>query len=233
MRKNEFLNLVSSPLMNLDHTFRYSGTRLVEPESLSQHIVDTIMMGIKIIDKVNNESKSVTLSPEHYVMKAVYHDLEEVITGDIPRPLKYYNQVTLNSLRSVADDVAMSFFEAQFNDNSKAYSLWESAKDGREGYILKLVDMLVVANKVVKEVTLLNNYYMLRVAHEVVGYLNEVKSNFPKALKELFDSDSGVNKILSRLLDDAIKAMGDLLNEHENVMVDLDIYSQSMIRGCN
>ena len=47
---NKFLEIVSSPLMNLDHTYRYSGTKLVESESLSQHIIDTVMMGLKIIE---------------------------------------------------------------------------------------------------------------------------------------------------------------------------------------
>ena len=49
--------------------------------------------------------------------------------------------------------------------------------EGAEGYVLKLVDNLVVVNKVVKEVSLLHNYYMLRVAHEVSQYTTELKNH--------------------------------------------------------
>ena len=71
MTDNKFLELTSSPLMNLDHTYRYSGTKLVEPESLSQHIVDTIMMGLKVIDEINHIAGRDILDRDKYLMKAV------------------------------------------------------------------------------------------------------------------------------------------------------------------
>lgn len=228
--ENEFLKLVSSPLMNLDHTYRYSGTKLVEPESLSQHIIDTIMMGLKIIDSINSKTIE-QVDPSSYAMKAIYHDLEEVITGDIPRPLKYYNDETLKSLRGVADEVAKKFFSSQFYDHDSVhYDLWSEAKEGREGYILKIVDVLVVASKVVKEVDLLNNYYMLRVAHEVERYLGEIDQNLKNDISRLFYLDpEKVYSILDGIVLDAITAMKDILYEHKDLMKSLDIYSQSMV----
>lgn len=222
--KNQFLDLVSSPLMNIDHTYRYSGTKLVESESLSQHIVDTIMLGIKIIDEINNIpslSEGNLLSPEVYVMKAVYHDMEEVITGDIPRPLKYYNEDTLKSMRDVADKIAVEFFDSQFSKKSH-YEIWRDAKSGDEGFILKIVDMLVVVNKVVKEVSLLNNFYMLRVAHEVSQYLAEYKiiTHF---------TDYRVNKYLESIIEGAIESMNDILDSHGDCMDKLNLCAQSMI----
>ena len=219
---NKFLELASSPLMNLDHTYRYSGTRLVEAESLSQHIVDTIMMGLKIIDKVNNISGKLLVDPATYVMKAVYHDIEEVITGDIPRPVKYFSTGTRRSLKDVADKVASKFFNEQFSDGYPHYSMWDNAKKGDAGYILKIVDTLVVANKVIKEVNLLNNYYMLRVAHEVSQYLREIK-------RVDYFYDIEVNSYLSEILNGAIVAMEDILEEHRDIMDKLNIHSHSMI----
>lgn len=222
---NEFLNLVSSPLMNLDHTYRYSGTKLVEDESLSQHIVDTIMMGLKIIDHINYLSGDLILIPGVYVMKAVYHDLEECITGDIPRPLKYYNKDTLKSMKDVADKVAKEFFSAEFHVGSTHYWEWDNAKSGDEGYILKLVDTLVVANKVVKEVTMLNNMYMLKVAHEVSSYLMELHNytiEYPK-----FSGES--QKYILSLIEGAISAMKSILDNHGDCLENLHIIKQSMI----
>lgn len=224
--QNRFLELSSSPLMNLDHTKRYSGTKLVEEETLSQHIVDTIMMGLKIIDHINWISEETVLDIKKYIMKAVYHDLEESITGDIPRPLKYYNEATQQSLKDVADIVAKNFFEREFDYYTiDAYSTWETAKDGREGYILKLVDTLVVANKVVKEVTLLNNLYMLRVAHEVSTYLTDQHH----ALESKSPFESRVTEYLLEIVLGAIHSMRNILETHKECMEDLDIYGQSMI----
>lgn len=219
---NEFLKLSSSPLMNLEHTYRYSGTKLVEAESLSQHIVDTIMMGLKIIDKINGISEKTLIEPSDYVMKAVYHDLEEVITGDIPRPVKYFNNSTLNSLRGVADKVAVKFFDEQFNEGLVHYTIWDDAKRGDAGYILKLVDTLVVVNKVVKEVNLLHNAYFLRVAHEVSFYLQEIKD------VDYF-SDERINDYLSSLVLGALECMEDTIKDNEDIMQNLGIYNHSMI----
>lgn len=219
--EHKFTELMSSPLMNLDHTYRYSGTKLVESESLSQHIVDTIMMGIMIIDDVNHILGYELLDPSKYVMKAVYHDLEEAITGDIPRPLKYYNEATRTSLKDVADKVAKDLFKSQFNDSQSHYEIWEKAKDSFEGYILKIVDTLVVATKVIKEVKMLNNLYMLRVAHEVRQYLEELH-------EKSYIGINAVDKYLHRIIIEAIMAMNELLEEH-NYEEHASQYGQSLI----
>ena len=86
MATNKSMELAASPLMNLDHTYRYSGTKLVEAESLSQHIVDTIMMGLKIIDKINFITGEDTLNSELELLEvagAADLDLESAQTESL------------------------------------------------------------------------------------------------------------------------------------------------------
>ena len=224
MVNNKFLQITSSPLMNLDHTYRYSGTKLVEPESLSQHIVDTIMMGLKMVDEINWIAGEQVLDPQKYLMKAVAHDLEEVITGDIPRPLKYYNEDTTKSMKEVADQVAFKFFGDQFRDFGMYYHYWKDAKEDKEGYILKLVDTLVVVNKVLKEVSMLHNFYMLRVAHEVSQYLKEhIGGSW-----DYFEEED-VNAYINSILHGALETMNQILSENAETMEKFGIFEQSMI----
>ena len=223
---NKFLKLVSSPLMNLDHTYRYSGTKLVEPESLSQHIVDTIMLGLKIIDISNHKASECVLDKSKYVMKAITHDLEEVVTGDIPRPLKYYDENTTSSLKHVADQVAYLFFKKEFFGSNYYYVTWSNAKSDKEGFILKLVDTLVVCSKVVKEVSLLHNYYMIRVAHEVSQYLIELREEFSDICPI---QNEKIRDYLLSIITDAIDSMRDILEENASLLNKLDITQQSMI----
>lgn len=224
--RNKFLDLISSPLMNLDHTYRYSGTKLVESESLSQHIIDTIMLGMKIIDEANYKAGIEVLDPSKYLMKAICHDLEEVITGDIPRPLKYYDEDTTASMKNVADQVAFRFFGDQFYEGDYYYNVWRDAKDDNEGYILKLVDTLVVVNKVLKEVSLLHNYYMLRVAHEVSQYLEELLDHFDESCNI---DNPDISDYLKGIVVDAAECMNNILKENDSTLKDFNIYSQSMI----
>lgn len=227
MQTNKFLEISSSPLMNLDHTYRYSGTKLVEPESLSQHITDTIMMGLKMIDAINHLAGDKILDVDKYIKKAIYHDLEEVITGDVPRPLKYFDEETHKSLEHVASQVANNLFREEFYEDSEShYNLWKFAKSGPEGYILKLVDMLVVVNKVVKEVNMLNNMYMLRVAHEVRQYTQSLRDS---AVKSPYFGNVSVQDYIKDVLTGAINVLDDILSSNYTTLRDMHLEKQSMI----
>ena len=104
---------------------------------------------------------------------------------------------------------------------SSHYEIWEKAKDSFEGYILKIVDTLVVATKVIKEVKMLNNLYMLRVAHEVRQYLEELH-------EKSYIGINAVDNYLHRIIIEAITAMNELLEEH-NYEEHASQYGQSLI----
>ena len=219
-KKNELLEISSSRFMNLNNIQRYSGTKLVEPENLSQHIVDTIMIGIKVINKLNTLTDTSELDIEKYVMKAVYHDLEESVTGDIPRPLKYHDADTLSALKSVADVVALELFKDEFGEHYLYHHKnWINAKEGKEGFILKIVDTLTVVIKVIKEVSLLNNMYMLKVAKEVIKYLNELLT-YLSVEEYNCPIDNELHKeYLRNLIKDSITTMQDLLENYNSPYV--------------
>ena len=91
---------------------------------------------------------------------------------------------------------------------------------------MNLVDTLVVVNKVLKEVSLLHNYYMLRVAHEVSQYLVELLDHFDEYCKiDNFD----IRIYLENLVRDALHCMDKILKDNESTMKNFNIHSQSMI----
>lgn len=165
----QFTRMISTPPMRNEQVVRYSGVKMVEPESLAVHLVDVQMMGyamIRTMNKDHGESLNIGL----YLEKALIHDLDEVLTGDMPRSTKYYNETILHEMKAVADDAMSQVSETFFNDE-EVFTVWKASKEGKEGVIVKLVDMLCVASKVMKEVELLNNNYFLKVAYEVRDHL--------------------------------------------------------------
>jgi 5'-deoxynucleotidase YfbR-like HD superfamily hydrolase len=167
-----FTRMISTPPMRNDQIIRYSGVRQTDPESLSIHLVDVQMMGyamIRTMNKDHGESINIGL----YLEKALIHDLDEVLTGDMPRSTKYYNDTILQEMKAVADDAMYQVSRNFFNDE-EVFKIWSESKSGKEGIVVKLVDMLCVASKVMKEVELLNNNYFLKVAYEVRPYLLEL-----------------------------------------------------------
>lgn len=219
---NNFKGLISSPLMNCDHVYRYSGTKMVESESLATHIYETQMLGYMIIYHLNHKCGE-SIDAREYLVKAFHHDLEESITGDVARPLKYHNESVKNELQDVAKSVAMELYSKYFD--SEYYKLWENAKEGKEGYILKVVDMLTVVNKAIKEVSFLHNMYFLRVCHEVSHYLTEIIQNIDESPLE-----QEASKVYVRsLLIEADVTLSQILKENKDLLSMYDIVNNSMI----
>jgi len=223
---NKFLDIVSSPLMNLENVYRYSGIKMVEPESLAIHTLEVQILGYLVIDHINYHSDE-NLDKLVFLEKALHHDLEESLTGDVARPLKYNNKNVLRELRDVANNIAKDLYEEYFCDSDKMYDIWESAKDDKEGIILKVVDSLTVASKAIKEVEMLNNKYFLRVAYEVRFYLKEIIDHLQNTFN-IFSNMYTVAYLVS-LLDDAISALNHILEQHESMLKVYQIAEKSLV----
>lgn len=225
--ENKFIEIISSPMMNTSSIQRYSGTKMVESESLSQHIVDTQMMGYMMINHMNNCCGE-TLDRSLYLEKALHHDLEESMTGDVIRTLKYHNPNILREMQNVAHSVASEIYEKYFEDTEgELLALWDGAKQGREGFILKLVDTLTVANRVIKEVDFYKNAYFLRVAYEVNFYLKDLKQ-----LLEKYASDYTPEAVqyLGDVLDGASYTIRRIIYENRETATRYNIIEKSLLK---
>lgn len=221
---NEFLRLVSSPMMNATNIYRYSGMKLIESENLAEHTYETIMLGYLIIGQINSLYPEDKIDINLYMHKALHHDLEESMTGDVARPLKYHNQDVKRELNKVATQIAESMYEEYFSD-TEFEEYWVNAKCGVEGAILKVVDMLVVVFKAIREVRILNNMYFMRVVKEVLSYLHESRV----ALARVDSISDNVKTYLLTVIDEAYTEMDDLYKEFKPSIRSLGITDRSMI----
>lgn len=225
---NKFNQFTSCPLMNMHNIFRYSGVKLSEPESLSSHIVEVQMMGYMILDHLNhtyNEGLDYGL----YLEKAFHHDLEESLTGDVSRPLKYHNPKVLKELQDVAEHTARELYTKYFDNYDRMIQLWDNAKHGKEGILVKIVDMLVVASKALREVELLNNNYFLKVVYEVSHYLegtiDYVTKNSPY--------NEGSTKYLLDLMNDALNQVKTLWENKKDLAESYRILDNTLMENDN
>lgn len=208
---NEFLNIINLPVLNTDNTIRYSLMYQVRPEKLSDHITDVSILSYLIAKKliVNyDEDINIGLMLE----KVLLHDLDEVLTGDIPRSTKYYSKEGLTAMRKVADD-AMHKLSSEIEDDS-IYKLWSESKSGKEGKIVDLADMICVARKVVKEYGLLGNVYFLKVAYEMVDNMSKVYNELDTWRENgMYSADSV--EYLKQLVSDTKSLMTSMVNGDE------------------
>ena len=94
VRERGCLPLMSYPffayLSRLRLIFRWSLMRNTQPENDAEHSLQVAMIahGIAVIARERYHRE---VNPEHVLSLAVYHDATEVLTGDLPTPVKYHS----------------------------------------------------------------------------------------------------------------------------------------------
>ena len=75
--------------MKLIH--RWPLMRNVRTENVSEHSLQVAMVA-HALAVIKNRKFEGNVNPEKIALFAMYHDASEVITGDLPTPIKYKNQ---------------------------------------------------------------------------------------------------------------------------------------------
>ena len=132
---------------------RFSQTHLIKEESVLEHTGFVCMMAYYIGNKMIIEGKQLNIGT--LLCKAVSHDIDEIITGDIPRPTKYYNEGIRESIQLIEEENMKKI--ATEMDLQYFYDDWASAKSGPEGYIVALCDGLAILYKVYYEAVKFGN----------------------------------------------------------------------------
>lgn len=103
---NNFYALLS----RMKYINRWSLMRQTRQESLSEHTLDTAIITHALIALANSRLGK-ELDPGKAVLYALYHDAAEIITGDMPTPVKYQNEQIREAYKhveSVAADRLLS-----------------------------------------------------------------------------------------------------------------------------
>ena len=79
---------------------RWALMRSARPENLSEHCLEVAMIAHALC-VIGNVRYGRQLNAEKAALVGLYHDASEIITGDMPTPVKYYNK----AIRSAYKDV--------------------------------------------------------------------------------------------------------------------------------
>jgi 5'-deoxynucleotidase YfbR-like HD superfamily hydrolase len=145
--------------------------------------------------------------------RALVHDIDETILGDISRTTKYYAPEIKEMFSKIESESVIDLTKFIGVDIDKA---WSRAKDATlEGYILKLTDLAAVVYIVWREVTLLGNLSMLRVAEEVEQFLIKFKLPHHDELSKFFGGIVEELKSINRM---ALDKHQDLLKNNRDML---------------
>lgn len=130
---------------------RWGLMRNTIPENDMEHALQTAMFA-HAIAVIGVERYHRVYNPEHIMALALYHDGAEVITGDLPTPIKHHNpaiKLEYNKLEEIAADKLLSMLP---NDLRHAYApLIRHDETTDEWAIVKAADKICAYIKCLEE----------------------------------------------------------------------------------
>ena len=146
-----------SMLFRMKYIDRWSLMRSTRKENLSEHTLEVAFIAhcLCVIEK---RRFGRIVDTEKVLLGALFHDTSEVITGDLPTPVKYYNpdiKTAYKKIEKTAEQKLLSLLPEDFKDDfTEVYSLDENAKQ-----IIKAADKLSALIKCTEEVRSGNNEF--------------------------------------------------------------------------
>ncbi|MEY1577284.1 5'-deoxynucleotidase [Providencia manganoxydans] len=146
--------------MKLIH--RWPLMRNVRTENVSEHSLQVAMVS-HALAIIKNKRFGGNVNPEHVALLAMYHDASEVITGDLPTPIKYHNEQIAHEYKKIekfAQQKLLDMLPEELREDFKELII-EELQTEEEHFIVKQADSLCAYLKCLEELSAGNSEFKL------------------------------------------------------------------------
>lgn len=143
---------------------RWGLMRSTRPENLTEHCAETAIIA-HAIAIIGNKYFGKSYDAEHIMCLAMFHDLCEVYTGDMPTPVKYFNEDMRESYKAIEAASAQKLLSKLPDEMRSEYSALveqdcvATKKDAEMHAIVKAADKLSALIKCMEETEAGNNEF--------------------------------------------------------------------------
>mgnify|MGYP001040519537 FL=1 len=118
---------------------RWALMRNSRPENLSEHAMEVAMIAHALC-VIANTRYGRHLDADRAALIGIYHDASEIITGDMPTPVKYYNRDIRDAYREVEHVAEMRLLEQLPEDIRGVYAeIFDGTGAEEDKYMRRLV----------------------------------------------------------------------------------------------
>lgn len=156
---------------------RYQNRHTIDPISVADHSWLVAMLSMMIFDSIGFYDGSinddlVNIMRGELLTRAILHDVEESLTGDIPlesetrKAMKYAKGL-------VSDDIMKAIFPSDIADKYSAHHMFAKYNQTTEGCIVKYADMLSALIEALREKKLGNTNFD-DIIERAMGFLRDM-----------------------------------------------------------
>ena len=129
---------------------RWSLMRNTQPENDAEHSLQVAMIA-HAIAVIGRERYRRDVDPEHVLSLAVYHDATEVMTGDLPTPVKYHNEELRGAYHRLEDGAANRLIALLPPDLQPVFTPYLKQEPGYARDVVKAADRISAYIKCLEE----------------------------------------------------------------------------------
>lgn len=129
---------------------RWSLMRNTVPENDAEHSLQVAMIA-HAIAIIARDRYGKDVDPEHVLSLAVYHDATEVMTGDLPTPVKYHSDELRGAYHRLEELSADRLLALLPEDLRPAYNPYMKQASGYEHTLVKAADRISACIKCMEE----------------------------------------------------------------------------------
>ncbi len=144
-------------------------------ENLSEHSLQVAMLAHCLV-LIHNKRFAGSLNAERAGILAVFHDSTEIITGDMPTPIKYFNNTIKDAYKDIenaAADRLCSLLPEDFREDMELIIKQNSDEDKELKKFVKAADRFSALIKCIEELRMGNEEF------------RQAKTGIEKSIKEM------------------------------------------------
>ena len=140
-------------LSRMKYINRWGLMRNTRNENISEHSLDTAIIA-HALAVIGNERFGKSYDASRAALLAIFHDTAEIITGDLPTPVKYYSKDIRSAYKRVEDVAQESLLKLLPNDLQGQYSSllkFDDPQDVQLRPLIRAADKLSAIIKCIEE----------------------------------------------------------------------------------
>lgn len=158
---------------------RWSLMRSNIKEDLMQHSASVAILG-QALGIIRNELFGGSVDVDRIAALALYHDTAEVVSGDLPTPVKYYNATMKTAYTEIEDMINRRLLDSMPEELQKKYSEYLTPDEDSEEYkLMKIADKLSAYIKCIEE-RLLGNKEFDAAFNRTQKMLDKSRKSYPE-----------------------------------------------------
>ncbi|SEV92089.1 5'-deoxynucleotidase [[Clostridium] fimetarium] len=148
MKNNHFYAMLS----RMKFINRWGLMRNTKNENICEHSLEVAFIA-HALGIINNQEFNGNINAERLAILGMYHDVTEIVTGDMPTPVKYYNPIIRNAYKeveNVAKDALLSGLPEKMRKEYDSVLMESAAEEDLWKYV-KAADKISALVKCIEE----------------------------------------------------------------------------------